>query len=111
MNPEFKINDWIKSIKYPHLKPIKIKSIYESNTRPRVLGLRSGGTVLYSDEVKLWIPEPDEWCWFWDRTTIDNPIKHPPKLGQYSRYDFSLNYFNYCEPFIGELPSNLKELQ
>ena len=111
-----KVGDWVRSTKYKHLKPIKIKSIYKSNTRPGILGLRSGGSVLYSDEVKLWIPEPDEWCWFCDY------LGFTPTIGIYVKREeenfladipngkgsLSLMSFKCCQPLIGELPSNLK---
>lgn len=124
---QFKAGDLVKSTKYKHLKPIKIKSIYESNTRPGTFGLKSDGSVLYSDEVKLWIPEPGEWCWFWDNET-DVPtlaklisisklfdrketyIVATPSCISESSYNYSRTIsFNNCEPFIGEFPYNLKE--
>ncbi len=111
-----KVGDWVRSTKYKHLKPMKIKSIYESNTRPGILGLRSGGSVLYSDEVKLWVPEPGEWCWFMNKDRI-------PTLSQFVEFHEDTNkyfatypnkpnsfgaYYTKCEPFIGKLPSDLK---
>ena len=113
---QLKVGDWVRSTKYKHLKPIKIKSIYKSNTRPGILGLRSGGSVLYSDEVKLWIPEQGEWCWFMNKDRI-------PTLSQFVEFHEDINkyfatypnkpnsfgaYYTKCEPFIGELPSDLK---
>ena len=108
----FKLGDWIKSTKYPNLNPIQIESIYESNTRPGTLGLKSKGTVLYSDEVKLWQPKVGEWCWFWNN--------NQPKLKKlYSiNYEHNVHWtyktidcktYQHCEPFIGQLPSILKD--
>lgn len=67
----FKPGDWIKSTRYPNLRPIQITSIYESNTRPGILGLKSKGTVLYSDEVELWHPKVGEWVVIADDITPD----------------------------------------
>lgn len=123
---EFKIGDWIKSTRYPNLRPIQITSIYESNTRPGILGLKSKGTVLYSDEVELWQPKPNEWCWFWDKHT---DIDQSPRLAQFhliveelqEPMDFPAFYqikykatklgylYDFCEPFIGQLPPHLKD--
>ena len=114
MNP-FKPGDWVISTRYPNLDPIQIESIYESNTRPGTLGLKSKGTVLYSDEVKLWQPKPKEWCWFWNR---DKPNKTKLKQLYSINYEHDVHWtykttdcktYQHCEPFIGQLPTNLKD--
>ena len=58
---------------------------------------------------ELWDPKQGEWCWFWD----DNYTY--PVLRQYegldsdtgkSMYRSNLGYYyDYCEPFIGTLPT------
>jgi hypothetical protein len=106
---KFNVGDWVKSIKYRHLRPIKIQTIYESNTRHGTLGLKSNGTVLYSDEVELWEPKEGEWCWFYDRICkVTNYDERP-----YIEYQDDSHYVDddELEPFIGELPSFLKEKQ
>ena len=65
--------------------------------------------------LELWQPKVGEWCWFWNR---DKPNK--PKLKQL----YSINYehdvhwtyktidcktYQHCEPFIGQLPTHLKD--
>ncbi len=58
-----------------------------------------------------WQPKEGEWCWFWDKK--DNT----PSIGKIEKYHNGYYYssaFNgsiceYCEPFIGELPSFLKD--
>lgn len=122
----FKPGDWIKSTRYPNLRPVQITSIYESNTRPGILGLKSKGTVLYSDEVELWHPKPNEWCWFWNK---DMDTNQSPRLAQFhlmteelqKPMDFPAFYqtkykatklgylYDFCEPFIGQLPTHLKD--
>lgn len=92
-----------------------------------------GDTIFYSDgnrshreeKLKLWQPKEGEWCWFWNHED-DVPI-----LAKYLRIEECLrtsiitkniqmffvvsgrcygdNAFKYCEPFIGELPSFLKD--
>ena len=117
----FKPGHWIKSTRYPNLRPIQITSIYESNTRPGILGLKSKGTVLYSDEVELWQPKPNEWCWFWSKSFPKPqllPFRSYFKNSFYStEYGVTIfnevlcecNYFDYCEPFIGQLPTFIKD--
>ena len=121
---EFKIDDWIKSLKHTGLNPIQIESMYDSNTRKGTKGLRSGGIVLYSDEVKLWDPEKDEFCWFWNddmqpflaqfdfSEDDDGTIIYYTKQGLHgSLADLSdaLFSFKYCEPFVNKLPTLYKK--
>ena len=122
----FKIGDWVKSTKHPHLRPIQINSIYESNTRPGILGLKFEGIVLYSDECELWQPQSGEWCWFlnykndlprlrkfisasnpFDRPTVYTT--HPDPTTKMSRAYCGIESYSYCEPFIGQLPTILKD--
>ena len=107
----FKVGDWVKSTKYPHLKPIQIESTYESNERKGELGLKSGGTVLYSSEAVHWKPKVGEWCWF-----LNN--NREPILKQFLQMCpiVPTNYVSKqgtisgsVEPFIGELPTYLKD--
>jgi len=54
--------------------------------------------------ITLWQPKRGEWCWQYPSTaTKENGI--PPNLVRYSHYYEGL----LCEPFIGELPSFLKD--
>jgi hypothetical protein len=66
----------------------------------------------WRNNVKLWQPQVGEWCWFWNTNEM-------PTLEQFSKYydldDDLGNYevntyklYQYCEPFIGELPTFLK---
>ena len=60
--------------------------------------------------MKLWEPKPEDWCWFYN--SIGNPIF--AKFDQmeegicYKPVGYT-TYFEYCEPFIGQLPSICKE--
>ena len=105
----FKFGDWIKSTRYPNLRPIQITSIYESNTRPGILGLKSKGTVLYSDEVELWQPIVGEWCWFWDENYTTAILAKFENISNGLFVEHHGNIFEYCEPFIGQLPTHLKD--
>ena len=70
-------------------------------------------------------PQPNEWCWFWnDETDIprlrqfisaSNPFDrptvyttHPDPVTVMSRAYCGIESYNYCEPFIGDLPQNLQ---
>ena len=63
------------------------------------------------EEVTLWKPKEGEWCWFWSGYS-----KYSLTLGRFVEYSeeeklyFSYNgvvymSYEYCEPFIGELPT------
>jgi len=74
----------------------------------------------YSDNYKLfklWKPKKGEWCWFWNYPFLDLS-KPTPVFGQFNEYfkgfgfDFKTvedEYYKYCEPFIGKLPTVLEE--
>jgi hypothetical protein len=61
--------------------------------------------------VPKWQPKEGEWCWFWDE------IKAETVLGRFSMMSgnrFQCNLclkWQNCAPFIGELPTHLKEVQ
>lgn len=97
----FKVGDWVKSTKYPHLKPIQIESTYESNERKGELGLKSQRTILYSSEVVHWQPTEGEWV------IPDSGLSDD--MFVVMKYDPIRLIANRCEPFMGQLPSNLKD--
>ena len=71
--------------------------------------------------LELWQPKPNEWCWFWNKSFPKRqllPFRSYFKGSFYStEYGVTIfnevlckcNYFDYCEPFIGQLPTNLKD--
>lgn len=73
------------------------------------LGLCSGSYYAFED-CTLWEPMDGEWCWFWDDGTSLKIGKFSHMLGK----EYAMNYgsvfksFEYCEPFLGKLPTMLK---
>ena len=82
----------------------------------------------YMNQYELWFPEPGEWCWFYDN---ENDVPTLAKLISINKLferketytvatpscisELSYNYsrtmtFKYCEPFVHELPYNLKDI-
>lgn len=61
-------------------------------------------------EYELWTPEPGEWCWFWDEHYTSAILAKFENISNGLFLEHHGNEFEYCEPFIGELPSNLKDL-
>ena len=111
---KFKVGDWIKSTKFTHMRPSKVQSIYKSNGRKGDFGLKCGGTVHYASEAELWQPKEGEWCWFKDE---ENTIGSLTQLVGIEEDGTYYGYSSYgipdkapcVEPFIGELPSFLKD--
>lgn len=94
----FKVGDWVRDGEniYQFIEPSSIYS-YE----------------LSLQRCELWQPKVGEWCWFWN-------FNEMPTLEQFSKYhnldDHLGNYetlavklYQHCEPFIGELPTYLKD--
>ena len=61
-------------------------------------------------DLELWEPKEGEWCWF----TMSDGSK--PLFGQFSgmykdKFTWDNRYYfsDACEPFIGELPSYIKD--
>lgn len=85
------------------------------------------GDEIKSEYYTLWVPEPGEWCWFYDKETdvptfaklvsIDKLFERevtylvdtPSCISKLS-YGYSKTMsFRHCESFIGNLPSNVKD--
>ena len=63
---------------------------------------------------KLWQPKEGEWCWFWNSALGIWFISTLKDFGEYNNsIQYRCNSVYYicekCEPFIGELPSSLKD--
>jgi len=101
--PKFKVGDWAR---HPISKIIIC--ITELN-------------LMYSTKHLIpWQPKLGDWCWFWC-SEYDKPIKQLAKFirRDYSEPQWTLEVmlqdgdyakFSYCEPFIGTLPTNIKNI-
>ena len=98
---QFKVGDWV--VGKHNKNPIHIKDI---GTTPTNSSVTINGTFSV-DQFTLWQPKEGEWCWFWNGEGINSIDPFIARFNKCSR----LNAFDYCEPFIGELPSFLKEQQ
>ena len=90
--PKFKVGDWITDgiEVWQHKENCRVKN---------------------QTSWSLWKPKPGEWCWFWDEI-LKNPV-----LLQFERfcstglYKYETNTkleYQYCEPFFGILPTELR---
>ena len=106
---EFKVGDWVEFDN-------SVFCVHKEYNGNRYISEEVANNLTnYGKSVTLWQPEIGEWCWFWE-------IDSNPKLCQYSKYingeyeALSIDpyyelegHFGFCEPFIGELPSFIKE--
>ena len=96
----FKVGDWVRDL--------RDNRVFQINSTNFNLKLSTKNTV-----YAHWQPKLGEWCWFWN-------FNEMPTLEQFSKYhnldDHLGNYetlavklYQHCEPFIGELPTFLKD--
>lgn len=104
--PNFKVGDWVvnKTSKQRIVK--KITSIYSDSVT--VGNTEVGINVMLINDLELWQPQPGEWCWYskWDKIVCVESYL--------CKYALDMNevepeYKHKYEPFIGQLPSYLKE--
>ena len=117
---EFKVGDWVRSNVFGIGK---IDSLHKGcTTTVRVKGWYTRDTIdntrnydINIQHCELWKPKVGEYCWF---LTCNSGYE----LGQFveilsnGKFRYRLNSTNslfncsHCEPFIGTLPSFIKEL-
>ena len=115
--PKFKVGDWVvnKTSKQRIIK--KVTSVYSDSVT--VGDSTVGINVMSIENLELWQPQPGEWCWVFDTGT------YVPVLRKFICFDDDLNAplkyiveghdgrshlpFKFIEPFIGVLPSKIKQ--
>lgn len=113
---KFKIGDWVRHngrvLKV--VKHTEYSSISSTDSYHKVSEIHCNDSF-NGKFYKLWQPQQGEWCWF-EAIDLDQSDKSYWMFGKY-QYDnfFIVDYldeqipFINCEPFIGELPSFIKE--
>lgn len=100
--PQFKIGDWVETFGGPKL--IKTNQDIEKFVSKKMTA-----------EFSLWKPKPREWCWFFnkDRTPVISQFVEIEDGKYFASYPNEPNqlgsWYSHCEPFIGELPTHLKD--
>ena len=101
---EFKIGDWVRRKSDVFHKVDRI----DNNYRLQLSTEKFKDFV--RDDCEIWEPKEGEWCWF----TMSDGSK--PLFGQFSgiykdKFTWDNRYYfsDACEPFIGELPSFIKD--
>jgi len=107
---DYKKGDWVRIVSENTI--YQIKSVNSEDLFAQITLTNKKGFSVFKKDLIFWEPKRDEWCWFW------NNIEDIPILRQFSKnvinyiYNFKTlenEYYKYCEPFIGTLPTILKE--
>lgn len=93
--PTFETGDWLRTLPG-----------HENRTPAPIFKIESCLTRFSKASVEPWKPQPDEWCWFHNGTSEDCE----PFISKFEQSSYN-NAFDYCEPFIGTLPTYLKDTE
>lgn len=108
---KFKVGDWVRY--YNRKEPFKITKIHNDTKGMNAKWKYVADQYTYTkDMLKHWQPQEGEWCWFWDNT--DNlQLRKFWEMDKINPHLFqpygSVMGFKYCEPFLGTLPSCVKD--
>ena len=109
---KFKVEDWV---------------IFEDNTKHKITEINKFSYTFDNNfscgfethtvlSMKHWKPKQNEFCWFWDKLDLKpflSKFIENTKDGSFVSEGITFTSGRvisiYCEPFIGELPTNLKE--
>lgn len=114
--PKFRVGDWLVEIHSGDFA--KVLNVYKKDIRVHLIKSNSIITT-ESTDFTHWQPKKGEWCWWF---STKNRI---PTIGQFLSIETDSNrkyaatfpntphpfisYYDYCEPFLGQLPTNLQE--
>lgn len=93
----FKVGDWVTNLKDQKIE--QIDYMWRLNQTKR-----KATEEFLKLCCKPWQPKEGEWCWFWD-----GDINASPLIGKYGYLSWTEQFYSIIEPFIGDLPSFLKE--
>lgn len=119
------VGDWIRTPDDEVTQVLELDAVFGTQNK------LSNGHICFNGFLKaceLWQPKEDEWCWFWNnneghpdfgprlakfmfkidelQTPMDFPAFH---ITKYKPINYGYTY-DFCQPFIGELPTYLKGL-
>ena len=100
----FKPGDWIQCT-YANGTKFVVQVVSETSVKEAG---RVYPTTLDSDWV-AWQPKVGEWCWFWDENYTTAILAKFENISNGLFVEHHGNIFEYCEPFIGQLPTHLKD--
>jgi len=103
---KFKVGDWV----VPLFDIPSTDYIYYANKPMKFFISQTWKDKDINKFFKYWKPKIGEWCWMWDKDWYNIDEYDIPKLTQFrymqnSKYSDGNTLYEYCEPFIGELPT------
>ena len=115
--PKFKVGDWVvnKTSKQRIIKKVASIPYGDSVT---VGDTEVGINVMLINDLELWKPKKGEYCWFWNKGTTITVLELLEIVDDGNRKYFAAmpniphslgGYYQYCEPFLGKLPTKLQE--
>ena len=120
----FKPGDWVIIPNDSDKRSLaQVKETYTESSKVKLYWPSEDSAAVCSEmtHYELWQPQSGEWCWFWSKSFPKPqllPFRSYFKNSFYStEYGVTIfnevlcecNYFDYCEPFIGQLPTILKD--
>lgn len=110
MKKDLKVGDWVISTSWIDPEPQKITQI-ELATSPdeEDFVFFAKNCCVEMKYIEKWYPKNGEWCWFCedpDNFPIGFVLDRFLRISKYNSFEthHSREYYNYCFPFIGELP-------
>ena len=104
--PKFKVGDWVRDL--------RDNSVFQINSENFNLKLSiTNGVYIH------WQPKKGEWCWFLNKEIPVISQFHSLEIDGNRKYSATfpntphpmIGYYEYCEPFLGQLPTNLQDIK
>ena len=106
--PKFKVGDWVKYIRSDGCGAMQRLGQVREVDGDRIIASNVG--YLYPTENFIaWEPEIGDYCWFSNNSGDKPMIGVFNGMGAHDRYSSGIWSYKLCEPFIGTLPTNLKD--
>lgn len=102
----FKIGDWVAVNGHTQ----QILEFINEDSYGKTDMVELTNDYVHVEELRPWRPQVGEWCWFYDhRDEIPALGQFKKQINGYHSSAFGGSICHFCEPFIGELPSFIKE--
>lgn len=113
--PKFKVGDWVVEIH--STTKAQVLELFGNQIRVKLCYPDAIITTDSSDFIP-WIPKKGDWCWFLNKSRIPVISQfHSLEIEGNRKYSATfpntphpmIGYYDYCEPFIGNLPTTLQK--
>lgn len=113
--PKFKVGDWVVEIH--STTKAQVLELFGNQIRVKFCYPDAIITTDSSDFIP-WIPKKGDWCWFLNKSRIPVISQfHSLEIEGNRKYSATfpntphpmIGYYDYCEPFIGNLPTTLQK--